>query len=283
MTEIERLDELKKQREVYYKKWRERLQLVTKELFGILNQLNTGPLELLPLREDEVVSIDSGSYIDKDVTWEVRKEIYFVNQNPEENRSYDFGSSFSLYITNKNIKLNHGSCGTWGLEDKGQWSRLILMKGIFDHEQDIIDTLTPLIDLSDRNEFYKLDREINQINRDIEQAKNERERAQIRTTLKPGKYLAKIGKTWEYPRKEDGSIDFEKDGYYRYYYHTFEKISKVTDKTVITETCYKDGSVCGWGSKTHHKLPQVITNIKYKTFAVIDDVNQTPPEDIGSK
>ena len=282
MTEIERLNELQEKRKELYAKWHVRLENVTQKLFSILNDLNTGPLPLLPLREDEVVSIENGDCFDKDVIWKVRKEIYFVSQDPED-KSYDFGSSFSLYITNKNITLNHGSCGTWGLEDKGQWSRLILMKAIFDHQQDIIDSLSPLIDVTDRNEFYKVDREINQINRDIEKAKTERERAEIRSSLKEGKFLAKIGKRWEYARKENGDIDFEKEGHYIYFYRDFEKIYKITDKTVITQECYNDGSVIGWQPKHHNKIEQIITNIKYNYLAIIDDVNQTPPEGIGSK
>lgn len=281
MTGIERLEELQQQRKEYADKWHEQRVAVTKALYSILEDLNTGPAPLLPLREDEVVGIDTEGYGSPD--WQVRKEIYFVNQDPKnETRGYDFGSYFSLYITAKHIQVNHGSCGTWGLEDKGQWTRLILMKAIFDHEKDIIDTIAPLVDLSVKSKFYEADHAINEINRAIEKAKSDKEKAEIRAKLAPGKWLALKSSRWIYDLDENGQRDWDKR-HKEFYYTDFQKIVKITEVSVLVNECDNQGSPYTWINR-RLKLDQVLRDIQYHNLNIIDSPNQTPPqEDEGSK
>ena len=175
MTEIERIEALRKEEEFYRHLWYAQEDAVQKKLFELLNQLYNGPAKLRQPRESDSVGIDYPSFSAKEngELWEVRKIITFVD--PEDKHSYDFGSTFDLYITNKSIRVNNGSCGTWGLQDVCQWSRILLIKAIFDHQEDIIKEITPLIDIEVKEKLYDICREINRINDGIRKAKEEEE------------------------------------------------------------------------------------------------------------
>ena len=271
MEGIERLNTLQEKSKLYWDLWDAQKKAVTEKLYSILKDLSLGPAPLLPLRENEMVSIEGKDWLDETCLWKVRKEIYFVNQDPTRNRDYDFGSSFTLVITNKAIRINHGSCGEWGLDDKGQWSRLILMKGIFDHQQDIIDSLSPLIDYSVREILYDVNNEIDNINRAIEQAQREKEDKEIFATVKVGKYICNKKPYWKWETDENGNETSVK--VYQYVGH--EKITKISEKTITTTD--------PWGYNRRYKITQIIYQLRCKSLYIVDNREVTPPEEEGSK
>lgn len=281
MTELERVAELQVKQKELCQKWHDIKVAVTKKLFVILTEFNSqvGSLPLLPLRENEVVSIDERDWLNEDVKWKVRKEIYFVSQDP--NRSYDFGSTFSLYITNLGIAVNHGSSGEWTLQDLGQWTRLCLLKEIFMHQYEIIEALEPLIDFTVKHQLNEVSREIDNINRALEKAKEQKEEEEIMVILKKAKYLVHRGKHWEYPKKEDGSYDYSGKGYYKYYWCNIEKINKLTEVSVLTNECDNKGSPYACFSH-RHKIKDIIRNIKYHYLYAIEDLTIDPPQEEGS-
>lgn len=256
MNGIEKLEILKKRHEELYDLWYAQKKAVTDKLYEILNNLSLGPAPLLPLREHEVVSIERDRYYHPETDWKVRKEIYFVNQDPTRDRDYDFGSTFTLNISNQHITINHGSCGEWGLDDKGQWSRLILMKAIFDHEQDIIDAINPLIDYSVREELSDVSSSIDEINRAIERAQREKEEAAIKATIKVNKYICIKKKDWSTNK-------------YRYVGH--EQITKISEKTITTTD--------PWGCNRRYKIDEIVYKLRSQQLYVVDDKEVTPPEE----
>jgi len=267
MSELERIDELRAQQKELYEKWYAVERGVTEKLYEILNNLNEGPAKLLPLKSEETVDIENHDWLDDKVFWKIRKEIYFVNQDPNDtNREYDFGSSFSLYITNKNIQINHGSCGTWGLEDKGQWSRLLLMTAIFKNQEMIIESLAPYINFDDRKKLREVNREIDDIERAIRAAKEEKERQAIISQLAPGKYIAKMGYHYNYKLDENGNEVSSKE----YYYYDFEKIIKITEKKIITEDHWHDRK---WRNKNDY-----IYYIRCKNIYIVNNTDEVPPQ-----
>ena len=271
MNGIEQLEDLRKRQEELYNKWTAQRIAVTEKLYGVLNLLNLGPAPLLELRDQEMVSIDRDKWLNPDQKWKVRKEIYFVNQDPTRDRSYDFGSSFSLYITDTHITVNHGSCGEWGLEDKGQWSRLILLKGIFDHEQDIIDSISPLIDYSIREELSEVSYSIDEINRAIERAQREKEDLEIKQTIKLNKYICSLGNNWKEETDDQGNVHWKK--YKSYVGH--EQIINITDKTVTTSD--------PWSCHHRYKISDLIFKLKHKYLYIVDNKEVTPPEETDSE
>lgn len=271
MNGIQQLDILINQQSKLREKWDAQKMGVTKKLYSILNELNQGPVPLLPLRENEMVSIDRDVWGDNTNQWKIRKEIYFVNTDPTKNRDYDFYSHFSLYITDKHITVNPGGCGEWGSNDKGQLSRLTLIKNIFDNEQSIIDALSPLIDFSVRNELSKVSMEIDNINRAIENAQREKEKEEIKRTIKLGKYLCRLD--WGYITVKDENGDDTYKRVRKYVGH--EKITKICEKTVTTTD--------PWGYNRRYKTDQLISKLKTKSLYVVDNTEVTPPEETDSK
>lgn len=260
-NELERLDNLRARIKDLRDQWFFQRKAVTEKLYSILNDLNLGPAPLLPLRDLELVNIQDHDYPEREgFKWKVSKEIYFVNQDPNRDRDWDFGSTFSLYITNLGITLNHGSCGTWGLEDKGQWSRLILMKAIFDHQQDIIDALDPLIDTKVLNELYKADAQISQIEYDIAKAQEERELNEIKKKIKVGKWLAHLSKGWT----SQGNT---------YHWFNYSKITKITEVSIFVNECDYQGEPYAW--ITHRfKIKDILSQIKNNRLYILDDPKQ---------
>ena len=285
MSEVNAVDNLVqlKERETELRKiWYAQRQKVTTKLYELLNDLNLGPLSLITPKEDQLVEIDNWGPFGEKIKWKVSEEVYFFN--PDEN-GRDFGSSFSLYVWDTKITLNHGSCGEWGLEAKGQWSRLLLMKAIFDHQEDIIRELDPLIDMSVREELWDVSSQINHSAQDLKRIENEKQTKEIISQLKPNLYLCHISKQWEYYKDEQGNfIEVDgKDGYYKKSLVPEYKILKVTDKTIIAVETFADGKEAYAWRKYHLKLSTIVENIKRKHIYVVEDLNIAPPQDEDSK
>lgn len=285
MPEINVVDDLVqlKERETKLRKdWYTQRQNVTKKLYELLNDLNLGPLPLVIPKEDQPVEIDNWGPFGAKIKWKVREEVQFFN--PDEN-GRDFGSTFSLYVWDTKITLNHGTCGEWGLENKGQWSRLLLMKAIFNHQEDIIRELDPLIDMSVREELWDVSSKINSISQDLKRIEDEKKSKEIISQLKPNLYLCHISKQWEYYKDKNGNfIEVAgKDGYYKRSWVSEYKIVKVTDKTIIALETYANGTESYHWKKCHLKLSQIVGNIKRKQLYIVEDLTIAPPQDEDSK
>ena len=282
LNAVDNLVQLKERETELRKVWYAQRQKVTTRLYEILNGLNLGPLSLITPKEDQPVDIDNWGPFGKKIKWKVSEEVQFYN--PDED-CRDFGSSFSLYIWDEKITLNHGSCGEWGLEDKGQWSRLLLMKAIFDNQDYIIQELDPLIDMSVRDELWDVSTQINNISQALRRIEDENKTKEIISQLKPNLYLCHISKRWEYYRDENGNfIEVNgKDGYYKKSWVSEYKILKVTDKTIIAVETYDDGKEAYSWRKCYLKLPVIIGNIKRKHIYIIEDLTIAPPQDEDSK
>lgn len=279
---IDNLIQLRERETELRKAWYTQRQKVTTRLYEILDNLNLGPLSLITPEEDRPVEIDNWGPFGKKIKWKVSEEVYFFN--PDE-QSYDFGSSFSLYIWDEKITLNHGSCGEWGLEDKGQWSRLLLMKAIFDNQDYIIQELDPLIDMSVRDELWDVCTQINNISQALKRIEDENKTKEILSQLKPNLYLCTNSKHWEYYKDEKGNfIEIDgKDGHYINSWIPYYKILKITDKTIIAVETYNDGTEAYSWTKHHLKLSEIIGKIKRKNIYIIEDLTTTPPGDEDPK
>ena len=266
MNEIDKLDELREQQKELAQKWHAQVVAVTDKLYNdLLGPLNNGPSQLY-YPEDKTISIDDYDWPEREgFKWKVRVDVKFCKQ-PDDTTSrldYDFGSGFDLYITNFEIKVNHGSCGTWGLEDKGQWSRILLIKAIFDHQDDIIRELDKIIDISIGRSLTMITREIDNIERDIRLAKEKREKEEVLSTITIGKYFAKRGYHWEWDEVEESKKV--------YHFYDIEKIVKITDKNFIIKDNYGD---------THFRNKDIwLMKIKNKTMYVINSKDEECPQE----
>lgn len=266
MSREERLEELKGKQKELFSHWHDMKVRVTKKLYKLLTDLNQGPLPIL-YGDDDLVSIDVGCdyYGEKEAKWKVRDTIYFKTKEGKR----EFASDIELYITDIRISVNVGTCGTWDLRDEGQWSRILLLKNIFDHQDDIIRELSQIIDLSEIDERAEVSREIDKINREISREKEQAEEAEFRKLLVPGKLLAELGQHWVYPDGEHGK-------FVPHYYH-HELITKLTEVSVLTQDAdYK------W--ITHRrKLKDVMWQLKNKRLFIVNSKDDIPPEEEDSK
>lgn len=195
--------------------------------------------------------------------WKVRARIGF-NKSETCTDDYDFGSDFSLSIYPTGIELNTGTMGTYSHDDKGQVSRDLLIAEIWKNEEYICAEIGKLVDLSMILTMYNLGFKQGSIESVLNQRKREKEKAEAVKKLKAAKYLA--------VKSIDGineRYDYEKckwinDGQ-AYHYQSFEEIIKVTDKSVITKSC--------WGDRHIIKLAEVISGLADQRhgYALRDD------------
>ena len=272
MDELERLDNLRARQHELFNNWNVVKENVTKRLHELLNNYNQGNVPLY-WSEDYKAGIEGKSWKDDGTEWVVYRTIEF--QDPDGKR--DFGSNFDLRISNKRITVNIGTIGSWGSDDKCQLARINLVQSIFLHEQDLIQAMSEVVDMSEVEERYKVSREIDQINDDIQKAKMAREEAEVRRKLKPGMYLATIGSHWVYPKNEDGSTDWKGDGKQVRHFTPFEKIVKITDVSVMTTEHHYN-----WINH-RHPIKEVVNQVRWKKWYIIDDLNAIPPEEEDSK
>ncbi len=272
---IERLNALQAKQEELFGKWKATRLAVGNKLYELLNELNQGPAKLFIPKGIEESGVRIKDYDwpqNPDIVWALSEEVYFKNQDPNRVRDTDFGSSFSLSINNLGIRVNHGSCGEWSMEDKGQWSRLLLIRNIFYHQEDIIRELNALIDINIYKEYNEAKSAISEINRAIEKAKREEEEKVVLSQLKAGKYLCKKGSRWVYDNDDENSLK----GHYIYFYHQFSKIEKVSEVTLLTT----DPSYY-WISH-RPKIKDIVRQILMGDLYLVDSKDATPQEESGS-
>lgn len=287
MTEVEQylneLKDLREQRDELASLVKIQRREVAVKLHSIYEDLNQGPLPLLPLHEDALVAIDDNpKYGDPEYVWEVHDMVYFVNQDPSTT-GYDFGSSFDLYITNKEIEINHGCIGQWGLKDKGQWSRLLLMRNIFLHEDDIIRELKQIINAEIIKELHKVQSKIMALNDKLQSIERKEFEEKTIKALKETKYLARKAYNWFYQTKEDGSIDYNAPMIKKYWWDDAFKIEKITDKSIIGYECDGKGRRYNYSRTNRLKLDEVINDIQFAHLYLVNDLTTSPQPDGDSK
>lgn len=284
MTEVEeylnQLKDLRAKRDELAESCKQQRRDAAVKLHSMLNDLNQGPLPLLELQEGEMVDINDYSCF-KDKSWEIREIIRFVNQDPNK-VGYDFGSSFDLYITDKNVEINHGCIGQWGLKNKGQWSRLLLMRNIFLHEEDIVRELNKIIDIKMFREFDSIRSKITNLTDKLEYIEQKEKEDEILKELKSAKYLATKGVNWDYAKKEDGSYDYSADMIKRYFWYNIIKIEKITDVSIIGYECTDEGSPWTWSTR-RLKLKDTLRKIRNKELYLVDDISIAPQPEGDSK
>ena len=272
MDELERLDNLRARQKELFNNWSVVKKNVTIRLHELLNNYNIGNVPLF-WPDDYRVGIEGKSWKDDGTEWVVYRTIEFQTEDGKR----DFGSNFDLRISNLKITVNLGTIGSWGSDDKCQLSRINLVQSIFLHEQEIIDEMSKVVDMSEVEERWKVAREIDQINDDIQKARIAREEKVIKAKLKPGMYLATIGEHWVYPKRPDGSTDWGAMGKKVKHYTAFEKITKITEVSVMTtEEQYK------WINH-RHPIKDVVNQVIWKHWHIVDDLNAIPPEEEDSK
>ena len=262
MTKEENLDYLKRIRTTLWEKTHEQAKRVTEKLWEILNRLNEGnPLAIRPLRENEIVNLEpySMSLKDRNISkWSIFKEIEFVAFKEDDLKkkwSYDFGSSFSLYIRSNRISLNHGSCGEWDAEELGQLSRLKLMESIFEHEKEIIAELDEIINPQLIKDYNKICSDYDSLKREIDNEKKEAEKKTMLENIKPGMYLVYIGTHWV---NDEKGIPQNLPHYYGW-----EKINKVTEKNFLTEDRY--------GYNYRRPIETILSSLRYHSRFLVED------------
>ena len=231
MTDQERLEYLGRVKQEAAIKVFDQDRAVTEKLYSILAELNEGGVPLRPLGSQETVRIEPyGDLSDKGARWRLSKEIEFsawIKEDIEKGRRYDFGSSFSLYISSFKISLNHGSCGTWDKADRGQISRLYLMARIFENEDRIISELDAMINPQIIRDYYQASADYNNLDRQIKEAQRKKEEEELLATIKPGMIFARRG----YHYYSNGR---------QYHWYDCEKITKITDKNFLVQDSYGD-------------------------------------------
>lgn len=180
---------------------------------------------------------------DEGSPFEVRLELSFETTDPERlERGYktEFGCDISLTIHEDGMEMNYGTCGSYSSKDIGQMARAFLIPKLWLNEGSIIKICKDTVDMSVIDELCEINGKISQINWDIQQAENARKKAETVAQLRQAKYICQRYTDTKYKRDEHGFyVENEKGDWIAlskvYKYSQFEKIVKVTDKSVLTK------------------------------------------------
>lgn len=198
--------------------------------------------------------IDYDDYREND--FEVRVEVSALTKDDERIKKgfkYDFGSGTDLYINSKEIKVSHGSIGTYSRENKGQLFRDTFLCHLWESEFDVINDIKGFVDIDLLKALKLLCRELDTITRERQAQQVKEENNRILNELKKSKYLCGFTTRYDW----DTSKNYE-------YYAELRKIIKVTDKTVMTIATDKDGNEYPYSSTKREKLSEVISLLKFK-------------------
>lgn len=227
-------------------------------------------LEILPIEAD--ISKSWGAYKEES-SFEVTFSVYFKDPSGATYSNgmpkRDFASDFTIEVFENKIKLNHGCCGYFDKQNKGQISRLHLMPLLFDREEVLIKLVKDNIDMSLYDELNKVDQQIEDINYQIKKAEQDRKDQATLIQLKEAKYLCsrRIKDKYEYDEKTG------KQKYVGKYivYYGYEPIVKITDKTVITKDAY-------FACDTHrHPLDVILRSIQQEVlFLQKEKIDEVP-------
>ena len=122
---------------------------------------------------------------------EIRFDIGFWN--PDENK-YDFGSDSSFWFnsTDDYLETNYGTIGQYSKHDKYQVMRVNMIAHVFNHIDAIEDELRNIVTKVNNGVYRKLEKDVWQLERDIEHIKQQERRdaiAAIQAELKVGQKI----------------------------------------------------------------------------------------------
>lgn len=253
METINLLQKLNEERKVLADTVKAQEEALGEKLFTFFKTISEyNGLEMMPLDCD----IRKPWCLDEEKNiFEVQLAIRFFNEKgelwPSGQPKADFGSDISLYIFDDHIKMNYGTCGDYTRKNKGQMTRALLVPKLWENEDTICSIAKASINMNDYDELMKVRMQIDRIENDIKTAQREREREETLEKIRKAKFICKRRKA------DDGHWD-DKGHYFvdrRFYvYHSFEKIKKVTDKSVLTTDEY-------WRNNHRHDLNLIINGI----------------------
>lgn len=262
------LEELENQQRDLYNKWNDLKGDVYQKLLNYLDMINEGaPLQTFkrPNGKVDIDNYDSWKHRHKEgYKWSLRLDVEFPD--PTDSNKSDFGSDFNLYISNLDLSLNHGTCGTWDKSDLGQYTRLKMMVAVFEHQDDIIRMLNEMIDMNIFYQMETLGTEISARHDQIRIAEEEALNKKILSEIVPGRYFAVLGYHWHY--LDEGGCEKV------YHFYNKEKIIKVSEKTFITQDP-------NYHWETHRRNKEsYLFQIKTSRLFILNDINQEPTQEV---
>lgn len=256
MEGIDLLQNLNEQRKVLFDAVRAQKESLNEKLFTFFKTISEyDGLEMMPLQCDirRPLSLNEESNF-----FEVQLTIRFFDATGAKWASgepkSDFGSDILLYIYDDHIKMNYGTCGDYTRKDKGQMTRAFLVAKLWENEDTICSIAKASININYYDELRQVCRQISRINDDIKAAQREREREEILRKIRRAKFICKRRKQAINERWDEEKHEYVNDGY-EYVYHSFEKINKVTEKTVLSTDEY-------WHDNHRRNLNQIISDVR---------------------
>ena len=254
METINLLQKLNEERTVLADAIKAQEEALDEKLFTFFKTISEyDGLEMMPLQCD---IRKPWSYEDENSSFEVQLTIRFFDESgakwPSGQPKSDFGSDISLYIFDDHIKMNYGTCGDYTSKDKGQMTRAFLVAKLWENEDTICSIAKASINMNDYDELLNIRRQIDRIEDDIKKAQIERERKETLEKIRKAKFICKRRKAddghWDENNKYIVTREF-------YVYQSFEKIKKVTDKSVLTIDEY-------WHDNHRRDLNSIINDVK---------------------
>lgn len=256
MEGIDLLQNLNEQRKHLFEAVKAQEDALNEKLFTFFKTISEyDGLEMMPLDCDIRRPWSSA---EQNNMFEVLLTIRFFDETgakwPSGQPKSDFGSDISLYIFDDHIKMNYGTCGDYTRKDKGQMSRAMLVCKLWENEDTICSIARASINMNDYDELEKVRLQIGRINDNIKRAQRQREAEETLSKIRSAKFICKRRKQKINERWDEEKGEYVNDGY-EYFYHSFEKINKVTEKNVLTTDEY---------SHENHRrnLEEIISDIR---------------------
>lgn len=256
MEGIDLLQNLTEQRSRLIEAMKAQEEALNEKLFAFFKLINGyDGLEMMPLDCD---IRRPWSLAEQNNLFEVLLTIRFFDESgakwPNGQPKSDFGSDISLYIFDDHIKMNYGTCGDYTSKDKGQMSRAMLVCKLWENEDTICAIARALININYYDELEKVLTQINHINNNIKRAQRQREAEETLSKIRLAKFICKRRKQKINERWDEEKREYVNDGY-EYFYHSFEKINKVTEKSVLTTDEY-------FNENHRRNLEEIISDIR---------------------
>lgn len=248
------------------------------KLLTLFNTIKDDNLELLPLYID--LSRPWRPKDEDQSSFEVTTTIRYKNIKGETWKDGtprdEFGCDISLYIYEFGIEMNYGTTGTYSRNDLGQVARAKLVCKLWENEDTIVSIAKATLNMVDYGELQEVNRQLDQIDRDIKTAERKAKEDEIVRKLKKGTFLAKRKKRAINERWDSEQGEWVNDGY-EYIYHSFENIKKITDTNVLTQDTQ-------WLDNHRRNLQQVIYSIMAgELFILTEKIEKEPiPEETST-
>lgn len=251
MEGIERLNKLLEEKNDLLGKVKDQHSRLDKELTTFIKSIN----EYDGLELDDIHCDIRRAWSRNHKGIEVRFYIYFKEADKEriaKGYTHDFGSNIGVSVYDDGIEMNYGTCGDYTSKDIGQMSRAMLIPKLWENEMIIVNKCKRMVNLNELDTLDKVNCEISQINWDIKKAEDDRIRNEILFKLRKSQYICKRRKIEDYHWDENDN--YVTDGY-SWVYNSHEKITKITDKSIMTMDDF-------WHDNHRRNLHDTITQIK---------------------